>query len=219
VFEASLLDEMTPSSADLEEALRLVPLVAILRRPQADLDLCARILSDAGVRLIEVTIDTPGAIEFLQRRTAESSSTFYGAGTVLTVELAEKAISAGAAFLVTPNCSAEVIAIARAHRRFIFTGAMTPTEIYSAFRAGANMIKVFPAASLGPNYFRELRGPLSDIPLMATGGISPQNAAEFFRAGVKAIGVGSSLSPRNDSPAEVARIQQIVQQLLDAARS
>jgi len=209
---------MTPSFADFEEALRLVPLVAILRRPPAHLDLCARILSAAGVRLIEVTIDTPGAVEFLQRRTAEPSSTFYGAGTVLNAELAEKAISAGAAFLVTPNYSAEVITIARAHGRFIFTGAMTPTEVYNAFQAGANMIKVFPAASLGPNYFRELRGPLTDIPLMATGGISPQNAAEFFRAGVAAIGVGSSLSPRNDSPAEAARIQQIVQQLLAASR-
>jgi 2-dehydro-3-deoxyphosphogluconate aldolase / (4S)-4-hydroxy-2-oxoglutarate aldolase len=209
---------MTSRLAKFEETLRLVPLVAILRRPTADLDLCARILGEAGVRLIEVTIDTPGAVEFLQRRTAEPSSTFYGAGTVLTVELAERAISAGAAFLVTPNYSAEVIALARAHSRFIFTGAMTPTEIYNAFRAGANMIKVFPAASLGPNYFRELRGPLMDIPLMATGGISPQNAAEFFRAGAAAIGVGSSLNPKNDSPAEVTRIQQIVQQLLAAAR-
>jgi 2-dehydro-3-deoxyphosphogluconate aldolase/(4S)-4-hydroxy-2-oxoglutarate aldolase len=209
---------MTPSFADFEEALRLAPVVAILRRPTVDLELCARILSEAGVRLVEVTIDTPGAVEFLQRRTSEASSTYYGAGTVLTVELAEKAISAGAAFLVTPNYCAEVIAMARAHGRFIFTGAMTPTEIYSAFRAGANMIKVFPAASLGPNYFRELRGPLTDIPLMATGGIGPQNAAEFFRAGVAAIGVGSSLSPKNDSPAETTRIREIVQQLLAAAR-
>ena len=209
---------MTPSLANFEETLRLVPLVAILRRPTADLDLCARMLGEAGVRLVEVTIDTPGAVEFLQRRTAEASSTFYGAGTVLTVELAERAISAGATFLVTPNYSTEVIALARAHGRFIFTGAMTPTEIYNAFRAGANMIKVFPAASLGPNYFRELRGPLMDIPLMATGGISPQNAAEFFRAGVAAIGVGSSLNPKNDSAAEVTRIQQVVQQLLAAAR-
>ncbi|MBV8587361.1 MAG: bifunctional 4-hydroxy-2-oxoglutarate aldolase/2-dehydro-3-deoxy-phosphogluconate aldolase, partial [Verrucomicrobia bacterium] len=170
------------------------------------------------VRLVEVTIDTPGAVEFLRRRTAEPSSTFYGAGTVLTMELAERAISAGASFLVTPNYSTEVIALARARGRFIFAGAMTPTEIYNAFRAGANMIKVFPAASLGPNYFRELRGPLMDIPLMATGGISPQNAAEFFRAGVAAIGVGSSLNPKNDSAAEVTRIQQVVQQLLAAAR-
>ena len=197
----------------------MVPVVAILRRPTVDLDLCAQILSDAGVRSVEVTVDTPGAIEFLQRRTAEPSSTFYGAGTVLNVELAEKAISAGANFLVTTNYSVDVIAIARAYGRFIFSGAMTPTEIYNAFRGGANMIKVFPAASLGPNYFRELRGPLSDIPLMATGGISPANAAEFFRAGVAAIGVGSSLSPRNDSPAEAARIQESVQQLLAAARS
>ena len=103
-------------------------------------------------------------------------------GTVMVPELAEKAIRAGARFLVTPNYNPEVIRVAHVTKVPVFTGAMTPTEIFSAYQAGAEVIKVFPAATLGSDYFKELRGPFPDIPLMATGGITAETRLIFSRA-------------------------------------
>ena len=138
----------------IREMLQATPLVAILRKPVADLDLCVETLIKSGVRCIEITMDTPGAAEFLKKHPSEPGAILYGAGTVLNTKIADAAIEAGASFLVTPSFSPEVVALARDHERFIISGAMTPTEIYNAFQAGANMIKVFPAATLGWKYFR-----------------------------------------------------------------
>jgi 2-dehydro-3-deoxyphosphogluconate aldolase/(4S)-4-hydroxy-2-oxoglutarate aldolase len=116
-----------------------------------------------------------------------------GAGTVTDVARAEAALAAGATFLVTPNLNFEVIKTARAHGIPVMPGAMTPTEIWNAAAAGADYVKVFPASALGPGYFRELRGPLAEIPLMASGGINVENAAEFIAFGVDALGLGGAL--------------------------
>ncbi len=110
----------------------------------------------------------------------------------------------------------EVIGVARAHQVPIFSGAMTPTEIFSAYQAGAEVIKVFPAATLGSGYFKELRGPFPEIPLMATGGITVENASDFFVAGATALGVGSSLNLRDETPASIAACQEVARKLLAA---
>ena len=183
-----------------------------------DIGVCAGALLGAGVRFIEVTIDSPGALPFLETAAKDFKGALFGAGTVTVPDLAEKAIQAGARFLVTPNFNPEVIKVARSHRIPIFSGAMTPTEIFSAYQAGAEVIKVFPAATLGSAYFKELRGPFPEIPLMATGGINLDNAPDFFAAGATALGVGSSLNLKDDTAASMAACQEVARKLLAPKR-
>jgi len=204
------------TTAELLEEVQAAPVVAILRRPRVDVELCARTLLEVGMRFIEVTMDSPGCLPFLESGAKKLKGAIFGAGTVTTVELAQKAIRAGAHFLVSPNYNPEVISIARAHQIPIFPGAMTPTEIFSAYQAGAAAIKVFPAATLGSAYFKELRGPFPEIPLVATGGITVDNAPDFFAAGATALGVGSSLNLKNETPAAIAACQEVARRLLAA---
>ena len=196
--------------------LRAAPVVAILRRPRVDIGVSVRALLQAGVRFVEITIDSPEAVSFLESAPKNFKDGVFGAGTVTVPELAEKAIRAGARFLVTPNFNPEVIRIARSHQIPIFSGAMTPTEIFSAYQAGSEVIKVFPAATLGSAYFKELRGPFPEIPLMATGGITVDNAPDFFAAGATGLGVGGSLTLKDATPASVAACQEAARNLLAA---
>jgi 2-dehydro-3-deoxyphosphogluconate aldolase/(4S)-4-hydroxy-2-oxoglutarate aldolase len=198
----------------LLDDLKAAPVVAILRCPRVDVGVCVRVLFDAGVRFIEVTIDSPGCIPFLESKADNYKGALFGAGTITTPQLAEKAIRAGARFLVTPNYSPEVIKVAHANEVPIFSGAMTPTEIFSAYQAGAEVIKVFPAATLGSSYFKELRGPFPEIPLMATGGVSVENAPDFFAAGATALGVGGTLALKDETPAAIAACQEVARKLL-----
>ena len=201
----------------LLEELSSAPVVAILRRPRVEVEVCGRVLVEAGVRFIEVTIDSPGCLPFLETSAGNLKGALFGVGTVTVPELAEKAIRAGARFLVTPNYNPDVIRVARAAQVPVFSGAMTPTEIFSAYQAGAEVIKVFPAATLGSGYFKELRGPFPDIPLMATGGVTAENAPDFFRAGATALGVGSSLNLRDETPASLEVCRETARRLLAAA--
>jgi 2-dehydro-3-deoxyphosphogluconate aldolase/(4S)-4-hydroxy-2-oxoglutarate aldolase len=201
----------------LLEELRSAPVVAILRRPRLEVEVCVRVLVEAGIRFIEITIDSPECLPFLETSANNFKGAVFGAGTVTVPELAEKAIRAGARFLVTPNYNPEVIRAARAAQVPVFSGAMTPTEIFSAYQAGAEVIKVFPAATLGSDYFKELRGPFPDIPLMATGGITADNAPDFFGAGATALGVGSSLNLRDETSASLEICRETARRLLAAA--
>ena len=114
-------------------------------------------------------------------------------GTIRNLAEAEQAVAAGAMFLVSPNTDTAVIEFANQCNIPIVAGAFTPTEVYRAWSAGADMIKVFPCGNLGPGYIRELLGPYDHIPLVAVGGLTADNAAGYFRAGARAVGVGSSL--------------------------
>jgi 2-dehydro-3-deoxyphosphogluconate aldolase / (4S)-4-hydroxy-2-oxoglutarate aldolase len=207
------------TKSELLDQLKTAPLVAILRRPKVDLTISVAALIDAGIRFIEVTTDSPNCLPFLESIVGKYNGPLFGAGTVTTPELAEKVIAAGAKFLVTPNTNLEVIRLARASGVFIFPGAMTPTEIFSAYQAGADVIKVFPAATLGSSYFKEIRGPFPQIPLMATGGITIDNAGDFFAAGANALGVGGSLALKDATPASIAACQAVARKLLAAANS
>jgi 2-dehydro-3-deoxyphosphogluconate aldolase/(4S)-4-hydroxy-2-oxoglutarate aldolase len=201
----------------LQSIVDEAPIIAIVRRPKVDPARCIEHLFEAGIRLIEITMDTAGAVEVLEaQRTRVPAGALLGAGTVTDVARAEAALAAGAAFLVTPNLNFEVIKTARAHGTPVMPGAMTPTEIWNAAAAGADYVKVFPASALGPAYFRELRGPLAQIPLMASGGINAENAAEFIRFGVDALGVGGALIPKADD--EFDRCAELAQRLLEVAR-
>jgi len=152
-------------------------------------------LYEGGIRLLEITLNSPGALDAIQQVAALLGDRMViGAGTVLTVEEVKAAVNAGARFVLSPSLDVEVIRVTRELGAVSVPGAFTATEILTAYRAGANIVKVFPA-SVGPAYFRDIRGPLPQIPLMATGGVNLDNIREFGKAGVVAFGVGSALVP------------------------
>lgn len=151
-------------------------------------------LAEGGVRALEITMTVPGAVELIRRTAASLPSGFLlGAGTVLEVDTARRVIDAGARFLVSPVMRVELIEAALELDVPILPGCFSPTEILTAWDAGADIIKVFPATALGPAYLRDVHGPLPDVKLMPTGGVSVENAGDWIRAGAVAVGVGSAL--------------------------
>lgn len=184
-------------------------------------------LVQGGVKLLEVTFchDRPEGIEdtlFSLNKIQEvfSGQVCLGAGTVLTAEQVRLAEQAGAQFIVSPNVDSEVIRTTKKLNLFSLPGALTPTEIVSARRAGADMVKLFPVGNFGPGYVKDLRGPLSDIPLIAVGGINQENIVQFLAAGAVGVGVGGSLvSLKNVNEGNFAAIEQRAKDLLRIIRN
>ena len=174
----------------------------------------ARALADGGVRAFEITLNEPQADALRAidavARIVEGADLVIGAGTVLTIDEAKAAIDAGATFLVMPHTDPELVAWAAAHGIPSFPGAATPTEILTAWRAGATAIKVFPASALGPAFIRELHGPFPHIPLLPTGGVSAENAGAFIAAGAIAVGLGSWLVGDGQPAGVTERARQVV---------
>ncbi|HWE64997.1 MAG TPA: bifunctional 4-hydroxy-2-oxoglutarate aldolase/2-dehydro-3-deoxy-phosphogluconate aldolase [Chloroflexota bacterium] len=170
-------------------------LVAIVRlREQAALMEVARALVAGGITSLEFTLTTPGAVEAIaQCRAQLGDQAVIGAGTVLDAASARRCLDAGAQFLVSPGYDLEVIETARRGGALAMPGALTPTEIIAAWRGGADVVKVFPARQFGPQYIRDLRAPLPEIPLMPTGGVDESNAADYLRAGAVGVAVGGNL--------------------------
>lgn len=152
-------------------------------------------IKEGGISLIEITMSVHGAIDVIKELTKKyGDEIIMGAGTILDPETARAALLAGAQFIVTPTLNLDVIQIAHRYSAVVVPGAMTPTEILTAWNAGADMVKVFPAAQLGgPEYLKALKGPLPQILLVPTGGVNLQNAGAFIKAGASAIGVGGEL--------------------------
>ena len=149
---------------------------------------------EAGLTSIEVTLNTPGAAEMIAyANTKYGQQLVTGAGTVCDIDDLQKALDAGARFIVTPITDSRVIEECSKQSVPVFPGAFTATEIYLAWKAGASMVKVFPAGSVGPQYIRDIRGPLNKVKLMPTGGVDLSNIREFFKAGASAAGIGSKL--------------------------
>jgi 2-dehydro-3-deoxyphosphogluconate aldolase/(4S)-4-hydroxy-2-oxoglutarate aldolase len=152
-------------------------------------------VSAGGVTAVEITANTPGAIDTIRAlaEDIDGSRTSIGVGTVLDPETARLAILAGAEFVVTPTLNVDVIETCTRYDVPVVPGVFTPTEAITAFEAGADLCKVFPASTAGPGHVRGIRGPLPQIPLVPTGGVSVENAPAYFEAGATAVGVGSSL--------------------------
>jgi 2-dehydro-3-deoxyphosphogluconate aldolase/(4S)-4-hydroxy-2-oxoglutarate aldolase len=149
---------------------------------------------DAGLQAMEVTMNTPGAERIVEKNLSRvPKGSFLGIGTVRNTDEAKRALDSGAAFIVTPNTDAGVIEYARGRNVPVIAGAFSPTEVYTAWSSGARMVKVFPCGLLGPSYIRELRGPFDDIDLVAVGGVTRENLADYFDAGVRAVGASSAL--------------------------
>ena len=162
--------------------------VAVIRmNDAAQLADVAAALRRGGVTALEVTMTVPGAVEIIREMArTKAPGTLVGAGTVLDAGTASDVIAAGADFVVSPVTDLEMIQACRDAEVLVAPGAFTPTEIVAAWRAGADIVKVFPATSLGPQFFRDLRGPLPQVRLMPTGGVTIENAREFLAAGAPA---------------------------------
>ena len=176
-------------------ALEKTRIVAILRRTDASRAIeTARAILAGGVRAIEVTCDSDGVFEMIQAISAEfGDRMLVGAGTVLDIETAEKALKAGATYIVSPHTDAHLISAMAERGVPCVPGAFTPTEALTAWRAGAIVVKLFPSGPVGPGHLKDLRGPLRQIPFLPTGGVTLGNAGDFIAAGAWGLGIGSAL--------------------------
>lgn len=170
-------------------------IVAIIRANSADeLIEAAAAIHAGGVDVIEVTMTTPNALQVIN----DVSSTYgdkvlVGAGSVLDAETARAVMLSGADFVVSPVTKPDVIEICNRYGKVVIPGAFTPTEILMAWETGADYVKVFPSSGVGADYIKDVKAPLPQIPLVPTGGINAENAADFITAGATALGVGSAL--------------------------
>jgi 2-dehydro-3-deoxyphosphogluconate aldolase/(4S)-4-hydroxy-2-oxoglutarate aldolase len=213
---------MTERRQDVIGIIEAVGVVAVIRlqdptRLRAVIDA----LGSGGVRALEVTMTVPRAIQLIEEIAPTLPDDFaLGAGTILDPATARAAITAGARFIVGPVFNPAVIELCHQCDIAVMPGCFSPTEILTAWNAGADIVKVFPATALGPAYFRDLRGPLPQLKLMPTGGVTLENAGDWIAAGAAAIGAGTALVDRKAVNAgDYAAIADLARQFVDAVRA
>jgi 2-dehydro-3-deoxyphosphogluconate aldolase/(4S)-4-hydroxy-2-oxoglutarate aldolase len=207
--------------AETVKAIEAAGIVAVVRladsRSGAEV---ASALKAGGITIIEVTMTVPNAVALIGELSRSLDGVVIGAGTVTDVKTANDVIAAGAQFVVSPVFRPELIAACHSRDVAMMPGCFTPTEILGAWELGADIVKVFPSTALGPTFFRDLRGPLPQVKLMPTGGVTLQNAGEWIAAGAAAIGVGSALvDPKAVSTRRFDSITDNARQFVDAVRA
>jgi 2-dehydro-3-deoxyphosphogluconate aldolase/(4S)-4-hydroxy-2-oxoglutarate aldolase len=197
------------SAADeLRDALRVDGVMAILRyRDGGDLAAAVEGLCAGGVRVLEITVDTPGGWEAIAAAAAVPGR-LIGAGTVTTADQVRRLAGLGGRFVVSPGLDADVVTAAREHGLATFPGVVTGTEVLAARRLGVDFLKLFPAGALGPRYLSELRGPFADVDFVPTGGIGLDEVRAWLAAGALAVALGSSLAGRA-APASIAEVDAL----------
>lgn len=196
-------------------------IVAIIRSTSSEqLVEVAKALYDGGIDVLEVTFTVPGVLGIISEvRKALGNKVLLGAGTVLDTETARAAILAGAEFIVSPAVNVDVIKLCNRYDKAIMPGAFTPTEVVTAWEAGADIIKVFPADIGGPSYLKTLHGPLPQVRLLPTGGVNLDTAADFLKAGACAIGLGGALvEPKAIQAGDMTRIRTLSQQYVEIVK-
>ena len=205
-------------TSEVAATIRRERLIVILRRvaPRSRLIGLVEELADAGARVFEVTFDSPAAVDdFLATRDAlaghSSDSVLLGAGTIRTTAALDAAIGANADFGVSPALDTAIVERAIARDLPFIAGALTPTEIDAAWRAGSTFVKVFPASSVGPGHVREIRGPMPEIELVPTGGIDVSSAGAFIAAGAVAVGIGGGIvhATREERATVIAAVRAV----------
>ena len=208
------------SKQDVLAGMRTGGIVPVIRADSAEIALrVVDALVAGGIRTLEITMTVPDAITAIRAvATRFGADVLLGAGTVTSRALAESSLEAGAEFLVTPCIVPEVIATAAEHRVAVLPGAMTPTEVFQAWSAGGDIIKIFPASNVGgAAYLRALKGPFPQIPLCPTGGVNLQTMADFVKAGAVAVGVGGELVSKAAIDAgDFAQITALARQYVEA---
>jgi 2-dehydro-3-deoxyphosphogluconate aldolase/(4S)-4-hydroxy-2-oxoglutarate aldolase len=193
-------------------------IVAVVRSPDSQqLVEVTRALADGGVTTVEITMTVPDALDVVRAvRRALGDRLLLGAGTILDPETARAALLAGAEYLVAPTVNLDVIKLCQRYDKLVMPGAFTPTEILTAWEAGADIVKVFPAEVVGPAFFKAVRGPLPQVRLMPTGGVDLNTAADFLRAGACCLGIGSQLvEPRAVAARDFDRIRELARQYVN----
>lgn len=179
----------------LIERVGIVPVIRASSAQEARF--AAEAVWHGGIPIVEITMTVPGALEVIAELVRTAPEILVGAGTVLDEEAARKCADAGAKFLVSPGFDAPTVAAARQMDLLIMAGALTPGEVMAAAKAGADFVKVFPCGSVGgPDYIKALRGPFPHVPLVPTGGVNLNTAADYIRSGATALGVGGELVQR-----------------------
>lgn len=207
--------------ADLQRVLD-GGIVAILRAPSGELLVdVAEALHAGGIDVIEITFTVPRALEIVSAlRDKLGDRVLIGAGTVLDAETARAAMLAGAEFIVTPVVSRPVIEACRRYDKLVMSGAFTPTEILTAWEAGSDIVKVFPADVGGPPYLKAIHGPLPHVRLLPTGGVNLKTLPDFVKAGASAVGLGTSLVEKEAlQNSDMERIRSLAGQFLAAMRA
>lgn len=181
------------TKASLLEQLLATKIIAIIRlsSPASIFEL-AQALRKGGIKAIEITMGTPNALQEINKL-SQIEGVIPGVGSVVDAKTAQAAIEAGAQFIVTPVSKPEVIKISHKYDKPILSGAMTPSEMLQAYEWGADVIKLFPAANFGLSYFNAVKAPMPHLPIMPTGGVTVENAAEWLANGAVCLGVGSTL--------------------------
>jgi 2-dehydro-3-deoxyphosphogluconate aldolase/(4S)-4-hydroxy-2-oxoglutarate aldolase len=199
-------------------------IVAVVRLGSAEaLVNVAAALKAGGISTIEFTMSAPGVLEMISQAASHfGGDVLLGAGTVLDPETARAVILAGAEFIVTPTLNPATIELCRRYGKPVVPGALTPTEIQTAWEAGADLVKVFPASVMGPDYLKAVLAPLPQLRLVPTGGVSADNAADYIKAGATALGVGGKLVDktivaRGDWAAITAEAGRLVEAVQSAA--
>ena len=203
--------------ADIVKILKKEKIVAIVRmKEQLEVPAFINSLIKGGIKALEITSNTPGFSEEISsaRNLYSKTNVLIGAGTVTNIEIAKEAIKAGAQFLVTPNTNIDVIKIAHSHDIPVLMGAVTPTEVCFAVENGADIIKLFPAGSLGINYFKAIRAPLDKVAFFVVGGINLSNIKDWMEAGAAGVGLGSVLTQTTKGESGLESIETIVKKFI-----
>jgi 2-dehydro-3-deoxyphosphogluconate aldolase/(4S)-4-hydroxy-2-oxoglutarate aldolase len=163
----------------------------------AEARFAAETIAKAGIPIVEITMTVPGAIDVISHLVHNLPEVIVGAGTVLDIETAQLCLKAGAKFLTSPGLDLEIVQFARKENVLMMAGALTPTEVIMAWRAGSDFVKIFPCAQVGgDSYIKALKGPFPQVPLIAAGGVNQQTATAFVLAGAASLGIGGELVPR-----------------------
>lgn len=201
---------------DILDRIIAAKLISIIRlKQQAAVDQTVDALVAGGIQVLEITTNTPGFVEEIERARKRHPNILIGAGTVINADSAKQAIAGGAQFLVTPNTYKKVAEIGETNGIPVLMGAMTPTEIADALAYGADIIKLFPAGDLGISYFKSLKGPFDSVPFFAVGGIDESNLQDWFEVGINGVGLGSSLVKSSvETDADFERITALAEKFI-----
>jgi 2-dehydro-3-deoxyphosphogluconate aldolase / (4S)-4-hydroxy-2-oxoglutarate aldolase len=181
--------------AEVRKRIEEIGIVPVIRATSpAEAHFAAEAICQGGIPIAEITMTVPGALEVISELARNAPEVLVGAGTVLNAESARRCLEAGAKFLVSPGLNLKTVEFAVKENILIMAGALTPTEVMEASEAGADFIKIFPCSNMGgASYIRALKGPFPNVPLVPTGGVNLETAAEFLSAGAAALGVGGEL--------------------------
>jgi 2-dehydro-3-deoxyphosphogluconate aldolase/(4S)-4-hydroxy-2-oxoglutarate aldolase len=201
------------------QEIGIVP--AVRTSSTEDARFAAEAVAHSGIPIVEITMTVPGALEVIAHLVNHLPDVIVGAGTLLDVDTARSCVDAGVAFLTSPGLDLEIVEFAKKENIAVMAGALTPTEVITAWKAGSDFVKVFPCAQVGgDSYIRALRGPFPQVQLIAAGGVNQQTASHFILAGAAALGIGRELIPREAlEKKEEGRIRELARRFLHSVKT